>query len=260
MYRLYVDEVGHNQVKNLNSDRQKFLSLTGVAIKVNHSRDVLEPAINRIKAEIFDHDPDSPICFHRKEIMGFKGPYEKLRDETLSENFDISILRLFSDTEYTVITALIDKPWMLRQRHWQNKDSYNILMEILAEKYAQFLERNNSYGDIMPEGRNKIANRQLQTAFDDVMNNGTHYVSAHRMKYRIRATKLKFRTKQDNIAGLQLCDLLAHPSHIYVRQQMNHAVTLGPFATKVIRILTDRKYDRNPHSGTIRGYGYKHLP
>jgi len=92
------------------------------------------------------------------------------------------------------------------------------------------------------------------------MNNGTHYVSAHRMKYRIRATKLKFRTKQDNIAGLQLCDLLAHPSHIYVRQQMNHAVTLGPFATKVIRILTDRKYDRNPHSGTIRGYGYKHLP
>jgi len=130
VYRLYVDEVGHNQVKNLNSDRQKFLSLTGVAIKVNHSRDVLEPAINRIKAEIFDHDPDSPICFHRKEIMGFKGPYEKLRDETLSENFDISILRLFSDTEYTVITALIDKPWMLRQRHWQNKDSYNILMTL----------------------------------------------------------------------------------------------------------------------------------
>lgn len=260
MYRLYVDEVGHNQVKTMNKDSQKYLSLTGVAMRVSHARDVLEPALNIIKADLFDHDPDNPICFHRKEILGYKGPYQILRDEKVCERFDRKIMDVFQKTEYVVITALIDKPWMLRQKHWANKNAYNVLMEIMAEKYAQFLERQNSHGDIMPEGRNPKQNKELQVAFDEVMSDGTHYVSAARMKNRIKAKTLKFRTKQHNIAGLQLCDLLAHPSHIYVRAQMGHSVKLGPFSTQVVSVLCTQKYDRNPTYGKILGYGYKHLP
>lgn len=260
MYRLYVDEVGHNQVKTLDHDRQRYLSLTGVAMQISHARDVLEPMLNLIKGRVFNHDPDNPICLHRKEILGLKGPYEILRDEEVKNDFNRSIMKVFNEVEYVVITALIDKPWMLRQEHWQNQNAYNILMEIIAEKYAQFLERVGGSGDIMPEGRDKKANRELQSAFDAVMNNGTHFVSAHRMSYRIRAKTLKFRTKQHNIAGLQLCDLLAHPSHIYVRAQMGHHVTLGPFSTRVVNILRTEKYDKSPHSGRVLGYGYKHLP
>lgn len=260
MYRLYVDEVGHNQVKNFDHDRQKYLSLTGVAIEISHARDFLEPALNRIKADIFNHDPDTPICFHRKEIMGYKGPYKILGDTKTCEIFDNSILKVFSKTNYVVITALIDKQWMLSQYHWRNKDAYNILMEILAEKYAQFLERIDNSGDIMPEGRDTKSNNNLQEAFSEVMQNGTKYISADRMNYRIRARKLKFRTKQHNIAGLQLCDLLAHPSHIHVREKMGHNVSLGPFATKVVKILMEQKYDRNPTLNKVQGYGYKHFP
>jgi len=260
MFRLYIDEVGHNQIKKLETDSQKFLSLTGVAIKIVHARDVLEPELNRIKARIFNQDPDMPICLHRKEIMGLKGPYQVLRDETISRAFNQSILKVFANTEYVIMTALIDKTWMLRQTHWANKNAYNVLMEIIVEKYAQFLERVDDSGDIMPEARDTKSNKELQLAFDAVMRNGSHYVSADRLNFRIRSTKLKFRTKQSNIAGLQLCDLIAHPSHIYVRSQMGHDVTPGPFARKVTRILCDAKYDRNPRYGTVRGYGYKHLP
>lgn len=92
MYRLYVDEVGHNQVKNFKKDCQIYLSLTGVAMNVSHARDVLEPNMNWIKAKVFSHDPDSPMVFHRKDIRGFKGLYEALRDEQKSNLYN----RLFS--------------------------------------------------------------------------------------------------------------------------------------------------------------------
>lgn len=259
MYRLYIDEVGTDGLTNLDKDNHRFLSLTGIAVKLDHVRDSLEPNMNWIKANVFDHDPDNPIVFHRNEILGFKGPYEVLRNEQKRELFDRAILRLISGTEYTVTTALIDKQWMVRQQHWERVHPYHFLMEIMVEKYTQFLERKNDIGDIMPESRDR-KDRLLQLAYNDVRQRGSAFVKPELIRSMIRAQTLKFRTKRDNIAGLQLCDLLAHPSHMFVRKRMGHDVNLGPFAEKVSDILKQTKYDRSPWNGKIVGYGIKHLP
>lgn len=259
MYRLYVDEVGTDQLTNLVLDKHRYLSLTGVAMRVDHARDTLEPNMNWIKANVFRHDPDDPIILHRKEIMGFKGPFQVLRDDATATLFNKAVLRLFNSTEYTVITALIDKDWMLRQQHWSKTHPYHYLMEILVEKYVQFLERADDIGDIMPESRQN-QDEKLQAAYLDVRKRGCDFVKKDQIASRLRGDKLKFRTKKDNIAGLQLCDLLAHPSHIYVRTLMGHQVKLGPFAAQVAACLKDHKYDRSPWSGKVSGYGIKHLP
>lgn len=226
---------------------------------VAHVRDEFTKNLDWIKAKVFEHDPDDPIVFHRKEILGFKGPYECLRQPARKKLFDKSILRLFSVSKYSVITALIDKEWMVKQEHWERRHPYHYLMEILVEKYAQFLERKKTIGDIWPESR-QGKDGLLQEAFDKVRANGTDFVNAARIASSIRAKNLKFRCKRDNIAGLQLCDLLAHPSHIFVRSIMKHEVTLGPFATQVAGILWSEKYDRSPWDGKVIGYGIKHLP
>lgn len=259
MFRLYVDEVGTDGLTHLEKDKHRYLSLTGVAMRVCHARDQLCRNMDWIKANVFEHDPDSPVVLHRKEIMGLKGPYEILRQEDKRVLFNRAILRLFEVTEYKVITALIDKNWMVRQEHWTKTHPYHYLMEIVVEKYAQFLERQGEIGDIMPESR-QAKDKLLQMAFDAVRSKGTDYVSSARIQSAIRAKSLKFRAKSANIAGLQLCDLLAHPSHIYTRQLMKHKVSLGPFATQVADILVKNKYDRSPNSGKIIGYGIKHLP
>jgi len=80
------------------------------------------------------------------------------------------------------------------------------------------------------------------------------------MKKRVPSSNLKFRYKRDNVAGLQLADLLAHPSHMAIRERMGHEVTLGGFCEKVTGFLNGSKYDRSPTSGTIVGYGMKWLP
>jgi len=49
--------------------------------------------------------------------------------------------------------------------------------------------------------------------------------------------------KCNNVAGLQLADLVAHPSRNEILVENGHAVTIAPFAARVIAVLQE-KYDR----------------
>lgn len=112
----------------------------------------------------------------------------------------------------------------------------------------------------MPEKRRGKKDAELQAAYEAVLDGGTQFVDRERIRAKLRARNLKFREKSDNVTGLQICDLVAHPSHMYVRQLQNHAVQIGPFAQRIIPELVARKYDRSPFNGQIRGYGIKYLP
>ena len=46
-----------------------------------------------------------------------------------------------------------------------------------------------------------------------------------------------------SLAGLQLADLIAHPSRNEILSENGHPVTIAPFATMVIAVLQDN-YDR----------------
>jgi hypothetical protein len=148
---------------------------------------------------------------------------------------------MIQETEYTVITALIDKQWMLRQRHWTKNHPYHYLMEILVEKYARFLIRKNDIGDVMPESRQNPKDALLQKAFEEARNNGTDFCKATEISSGDQGPTLKFRTKRKNVAGLQLCDLIAHPSHMYTRLEMAHQVSLGNFSNQVLDAPIERK-------------------
>ena len=256
---MYLDEVGVEAMKRLDDDNFRYLSLTGVVMKVNHARDYLVPAFDKIKADLLDQDPDTPICFHRVDIRNRRGPFEPLNDEKTRDEFDRRILQIMSDADYRVFTALIDKQWMTTQSHWQQSHPYHFLMEIIVEKYAQYLRRMNSVGDIMPEARGNKQDKELQRQFFHYRLMGTRFVDHVVTRERLPSKNLKFRTKKDNIAGLQLCDLLAHPSHFTIRQNLEHDVHLGEFCEKVSELLVRRKYDR-AWNGDPRGYGFKHLP
>ena len=111
----------------------------------------------------------------------------------------------------------------------------------------------------MPEARSKPQDRALQNEFAHFKENGTRFAPKALVQERIPSSNLKYRTKKDNVAGLQLCDLLAHPSHYTIRHSMGHEVQEAPFAAKVSDILVKRKYDRSAY-GKIWGYGAKHIP
>ena len=257
-YRLYVDEVGTDDVTHVTDDNNRYLSLTGVAMTQRTARDELDQKFSWIKKAVFDHDHDDPLIFHRSDIVKRKRAFGVLLNAEKCDLFDRAIFRAMEGTEYCVITVMVDKLGMVKQPNWKNQHPYHYLMEILIEKYVQLLERKDAEGDVMPEARQGKKDVHLQIEFERVLANGTHFVGSSRME-RITSTKLKFRPKSANISGLQLADLIAHPSHMYLRSVRGHQVTLGQYAKRVSDLLVASKFDRS-HSGTISGYGTKWFP
>ena len=90
-YRLYIDEVGHDDLSHIADDRYRYLSLTGIAMEQNYVRDVVSPAFNSWKAELFRHDPDTPVILHRSDIINKKGPFGILKETDACATFDNKI-------------------------------------------------------------------------------------------------------------------------------------------------------------------------
>lgn len=256
---MYLDEVGAEDLGAIEREEHRYLSLTGLIVSLDQVRDFLVPAMDELKRSCFSYDPDSILCLHRYDIVHKRGIFHQLTDPSVQDRFNEQVLSMLAAGDYTVITVLVDKLEMTRQRHWKNQHPYHYLMEIIVEKFTLFLEACGATGDIMPEARQGKKDKALQDAFAEVRMNGTRYVPPELIRNRLRAESLKFRTKKDNIAGLQLCDLIAHPSHMDVRHQYGHDISLGPFARSVLKILHDKKYNRSK-SGEVRGFGMKYLP
>jgi hypothetical protein len=258
-YRLYLDEVGNDDLAHVHDDGYRYLSLSGVIMDQDYVRDAATPTLNAFKSDIFQHDPEEKVILHRREILQKKGPFGALRDPDRLARFDERLLSYLTDTEYSLITAVIDKYEMMQQAHWQQRHPYHYLMEIMVEKYTRWLIRHDSIGDIMPEERKGKKDKDLQRAFARVRIWGTNFIGPGLINERIPAKNLKFRNKLHDVTGLQICDLIAYPSHAYIRRSRGHNVVAGPFSEKVIPILTTRKYDRSKN-GYIPGYGTKYLP
>ena len=71
--------------------------------------------------------------------------------------------------------------------------------------------------------------------------------------------ELKVKLKANNIAGLQLADLIAHPSFKATLARHQKQPLASNFGGQIAQILEDMKYYRSP-DGQIDGWGRKWLP
>jgi hypothetical protein len=100
-------------------------------------------------------------------------------------------------------------------------------------------------GDTIAESRGGKADRRLKESFHRLWQQGTEYIATETFQKNFTSCQLKVKSKANNIAGLQLADLVAHPSRneILCEQGLLHT-KLGRFAQKVIEILKS-KYDQD---------------
>ena len=222
-------------------------------------KDTLTPRLNQLKQEIFNPDPDDPIILHRKDIIQRNYPFHVLRNLDLAARFDRGLLGLLRDSEYTVLTVVIDKlDHLNRYASWRYAP-YHYCLEVLLERYALWLNRRQIQGDVMGEVRGGKVDRRLETSFTRHYNRGTSFVRKAVIQRRLTSKNLKLRTKEKNITGLQIADLLAHPSALYVRSHYIGDVKPQRFGLQIVNLLTSNKYDRDGR-GKIDGWGIKWLP
>lgn len=258
MCRLYIDEVGNGDLKGAaTDDNARFLSLTGVLTKQDIHAQSFEPAVSHFKNDLLGSDQ---IILHRREIMRREGPFAILKDEQLRSEFDTRLLLLIRELPYLVITITIDKREHLNTYGVWQYDPYHYCLRCLVERYVQWLARHQVTGDVAIEPRAPKADKKVKNSFKLIHEHGTEHVASSTIQRHLTSREIKFFPKIRNVAAMQICDLIAHPSYRYAKLTKFGETVAPDFGSAVADILIERKYARNPRTKSIVGWGLKWLP
>lgn len=127
---------------------------------------------------------------------------------------------------YVIVSCSILKELYIRQ--------FGKLNDVYGQSLSFVLERaifcvDNHCGDgggrisAIVERRGKREDKNLQNYYEQLLEKGTYWVTAERMRNRM--TCLDFKWKSEDVAGLQIADLIAYP---LTRHVLNpHAVNLA---------------------------------
>ena len=147
--------------------------------------------------------------------------------------------------EYTVFTVVIDKLEHQNRYGVWRFDPYHYCLHVLIERFVLWLERKGAEGDVLAESRGGTEDRRLKASFERAYEQGTSFLDATRIQSRLTSRQMKVKSKANNIAGLQIADLVAHPSFKATMARRNHERLADNFGGKIAEILEATKYDRN---------------
>lgn len=258
-YRMYIDEVGNPDLESSHDPNHRYLSLCGVIMDLTHVEQVFFPRFEALKADFFGTHPDEKVILHRKEMMDKREPFEALRRPDVAKRFDFELLRLFEETEYTVVMAVIDKLAHRVQYQVWRADPYHYCLQVIVERFVLWLRRHNARGDVMAESRGGKEDIRLKDSFNKVYSEGSDYVPASQFAEYLTSRQLKVKSKQIGIAGLQFADLLAYPAFKSALSHHQNKPLPDNYTGKIAAILEKNKFARSP-DGIIEGWGRKWLP
>jgi hypothetical protein len=257
-YRIYIDEVGNNDLKSSNNPNHRYLSLTGIIFELEYAKNILRPTIENLKQKYFDYHPDDPPIFHRKELINKKYPFQNLKHRDVEQAFNNDFLKILKELEFSIISVLIDKlEHQTKYQTWKY-DPYHYCMEIIIERFYFFLQNNTAVGDVMFESRGGKEDIRLKKSFSKIWESGTHYIDSDRLQKMLTSKQLKIQPKKLNITGLQVADLLAHPARrMMFKMKKIEEGKKFVFGDQIIEIMKSKYYNID---NSIYGYGIKFLP
>jgi len=258
--RLFIDEVGNADLKgSATDDNIRYLSLTGVITKrIAHDR-TIQPSLDSFKEATLGSG-GREIILHRREIVKAIGNFSVLRDHDRQKLFDRELLKIMSSLPYLVNTVTIDKREHIVKYNVWHFEPYHYCLRCIIERYVLWLLRNGYKGDVWAEPRYKKADKKLKSSFRHIYDKGTENISAQTVQSAIITHDISFSPKYANVAGMQIADLIAHPSFRHQRRERDNIAQPDDFGTKLTEILLKSKYARHPESGKIEGWGRKWLP
>jgi hypothetical protein len=256
--RLFIDEVGNDDVKTLE---EQFLSITGIITKKHGHDHVITPEIEKLKTDMFGHDPKAhPVILHRREIVRKEPPFEALWDPTINAQWQIRILGLIETMPYIAITVLIDKHAHVQRYPVWHFNPYHYCMRAIVERYVLWLNRNGLTGDVVAEPRFKKVDMALKKSFAYIYSHGTENILPGIIQKCLTSHEIKFDPKANNVCGLQLVEMIAHPSHQSLKAEATGHPMIAEFGLRIVEVLNRSRYSRNPKTGDVGGWGRKRLP
>jgi len=223
-WRLYIDESGDHTYKKLDDLSSRYLGITGVLIKKTIYDEKIQPELEQLKRSIFRYDPDNPPILVRSLIRGRKQWFYVLQDQALNSKWEQGLLDyLQSLVGYAhVFTVVMDKKQHLQQYPLQTFDPYTYSLVVLLNRVKGFLRLKSEHADVLAESRGHVEDKQIQLAYELLLKKGPNkpqFGNASEYQAVFPNADLIIRKKYQNIAGLQIADVLAHDQKLLTIQE-----------------------------------------
>ena len=243
MKLLFLDESGDHNLSVIDAQYPLFV-LGGVIVEQAYAESELSDALDQFKQKVFG---TTDIILHTADIARNRNGFEGLRDREFRQYFYQEINSLMRRLDYSAIACVIQKSDHLSRYGLAALDPYLLSLDIVVEQFCFDIGEAEGGGIIIAERRDPTLDRELELAWLNLKIQGTGSVQAKVVESRIDA--LNLRRKSDNIAGLQLADLVVSPIGRMI---------LGKRAKEDWHIVKTKL--RRGRDGNIEGHGLIVLP
>jgi hypothetical protein len=243
MKLLFIDESGDHNLSVIDPQYPMFL-LGGVIVDASYAEGALQTAISEFKSELFGR---TDLILHTADIVRNRNGFEALKDASFRDHFRHRLNKLIRSLEFCVVACAIRKDEHLSRYGVAALDPYLLSLDLLVERFCLDIGNTSNGGLIVAEKRNPTLDRELDLAWLNLKIQGTRYLQAREIEDRI--VGLNLRAKKENIAGLQLADLVLTPIGRHL---------LGKPDKEDWKIV-ESKFRRS-RSGEVGGHGLVVLP
>ncbi len=213
-YRLYIDESGDHGYKHAGDIINRYLGLTGVLIDKRIYDTIFQSQLEALKRAYFFYDIDRPPILVRQQIRKREGLFSVLEDHNTNSKWEYSLLNYFASlVPYTLtFTVVIDKEEHFKKYPIDTFNPYDYSLEVLLWRVRGYLNIHNKQSDVIAESRGPVEDKQLKEVYCRLRTIGPknkRYGAAEEYKKVFPAKTLVVKKKYENLAGLQIADLIA---------------------------------------------------
>lgn len=203
----FFDECGDHSLSKIDKDFPLFLLSTVIVERELYANQII-PAVAGFKLRYFAHEG---INLHSREIRKADGPFALLQNTNVRQQFLQELSLLMAKLPFTLFITAIKKTAYVNRYGDGARNPYDIALEYSFERILYFLEEQNACElPVIAEARGQNEDDALRASFYQLMTQGTYYNKAERFQKLV--CPISFRRKHDNICGIQVADLCAHPT------------------------------------------------
>ena len=237
MKLLFIDESGDHSLSKIDRSYPIFV-LSGVIIDQQVHDKQLTKELNTLKQNLFG---TTDIVLHSKEMTHPQSATNQLYRQFMDADFRKKFYRAFEQlligSDFSLVACAIMKNKHFAKYGLEAKDPYLLSFDNLLNRLVFDLD-DSQKGKIIAESRNGILDNQLEIAYLSTRLEGTNKVQPAEINLKLERS-IEFRQKSDNIAGLQIADMVASPIARYLLDKMErsgHQVSYQSIFKKVRNI------------------------
>lgn len=243
-YFLFIDESGEANISKPDP-RFNIFVLCGVVFREDHYME-FDASVKALKRKYWG---EGKVIFHSVEMRSKKGIFKIFQNHEILTEFYVDIGNILKHSEYTILSCVINKEKYKEQYPYKNH-AYEDALTFMCERGTSLVGRQAGIEKIHVclEKRQNQKDSQLRKYYTNFIRYGTEYVSTH--SFQLYHPKLNFRSKEEDVNGLQLADLCAYPIARKFLNPQTPQPTFDVFEHKILRGAY----------GNYTGWGIKHFP